>query len=75
MCKYVKHLRICYICQHESTVLISERPCPPAKRAGVFGSCDDGIASGRNRTQYQCWGCKDNMVRISQQAARALARA
>jgi hypothetical protein len=65
MCKYITHLRICYICLHEDTVLISERLCRYAKRSHAFGSCNSGISSDCNRTQYQCWQCKENVHKIS----------
>lgn len=65
MCKYITHLRVCYVCAHEDTVLISERSCILAKRTGAFGSCGGGAANERSRTAYQCWQCKENVQRIS----------
>jgi hypothetical protein len=67
MCKYITHLRVCYVCDYEDTVLISERSCRPAKRTGAFGSCDGGIAYETRETQHQCWHCKENVYRISQE--------
>ncbi|KAI2467369.1 hypothetical protein F4781DRAFT_402605 [Annulohypoxylon bovei var. microspora] len=59
MCRYVTHLRACYVCGHEETVLISEQSCKTASMSGVFGSCGSGVDSLANRTQYQCWQCKE----------------
>ena len=66
MCKYITHLRVCYVCAYQDVVLISERPCRPAKKNGAFGSCDAGMSNERSCTQYQCWKCKENVHRISQ---------
>ena len=65
MCKYITHLRVCYICQAEDTVLISEQPCAGAKLFGAFGRCSDGIASEASSNQHQCWQCKERVRRIS----------
>ncbi len=60
MCKYVTHLRACYVCAEEETVLISEESCSKAKKSGVFGSCGKGVGSKPSMTSYQCWKCKEN---------------
>ncbi|KAI0165186.1 hypothetical protein GGR52DRAFT_557854 [Hypoxylon sp. FL1284] len=59
MCQYVTHLRACYVCSHEETVLISEQSCKVARRSGVFGSCGSGVDNIASRTQHQCWKCKE----------------
>ncbi|KAK1720436.1 uncharacterized protein BDZ83DRAFT_630731 [Colletotrichum acutatum] len=66
MCKYITHLRVCNVCSHQDTVLISERPCFLAKKNGVFGSCDAGIGSDRSCTRYHCWKCKEKVLLIPQ---------
>ena len=65
MCKYVTHLRTCYMCAFEETVLISEKPCSTAKKTGVFGTCGRGINNKPSKTPYQCWRCKEEIERIS----------
>ncbi|KAI4862323.1 hypothetical protein F4820DRAFT_25730 [Hypoxylon rubiginosum] len=59
MCQYVTHLRACYVCSHEETVLISEQSCKVARMSGVFGSCGSGVDNIASRTQHQCWKCKE----------------
>lgn len=65
MCKYVTHLRACYLCEQEETVLISEESCSKAKKSGVFGSCGKGVGSKPSMTSYQCWKCRENPDPIS----------
>ncbi|KAI0895248.1 hypothetical protein F4806DRAFT_93918 [Annulohypoxylon nitens] len=64
MCQYVTHLRACYVCGHEETVLISEQCCQSASKRGAFGSCGSGVDSLAHRTKYQCWRCKE-MTKIT----------
>ncbi|KAK2021154.1 hypothetical protein LX32DRAFT_605285 [Colletotrichum zoysiae] len=64
MCKYVSHVRVCNLCNHHDTVLISERLCVLAKQSGGFGSCDTGISSDSNSTSNRCWKCKERTRRI-----------
>ncbi|KAI1769861.1 hypothetical protein F4818DRAFT_434975 [Hypoxylon cercidicola] len=59
MCRYVTHLRACYVCSREETVLISEQSCQAARTSGVFGSCGSGVDNTASRTQYRCWKCKE----------------
>jgi hypothetical protein len=61
MCKFVTHLRVCFVCASEDTVLISEEPCPHVRRAGAFGSCGCVEDSGAHRTKHCCWGCKERL--------------
>lgn len=65
MCSYITHLRTCFVCSHEETILISEKPCSAVKR-GVFGSCGKGIkcSNKSNRAPYQCWRCKEETDRM-----------
>lgn len=66
MCKYITHLRVCYVCHHEETVLITESPCPPLRGRGAFGSCQTGTGNKTTCTPFQCWKCKERVHRISQ---------
>ena len=70
MCNYITHVRACYMCAYEETVLISEKRCSTAKRSGVFGSCGRGAGNKPIKTPYQCWRCKEEIERIS--LARAM---
>ncbi|OTA55158.1 hypothetical protein K449DRAFT_438988 [Hypoxylon sp. EC38] len=62
MCQYVTHLRACYACGHEETVLISEQSCKTANKSGAFGSCGTGVGSIASKTQYHCWKCKETKL-------------
>ena len=72
MCQYITHVRICFVCKHEDTVLISEQSCETAQKSGVFGSCGGGIANNQNGTPYQCWKCKEILDRASSRSGEAL---
>ncbi|KAK8020014.1 hypothetical protein PG990_005152 [Apiospora arundinis] len=62
MCQYITHSRVCFVCKHEDTVLISEKHCSHARRSGVFGSCGRGIGTAIKSTPQHCWGCKEYPV-------------
>ncbi|KAH7029061.1 uncharacterized protein B0I36DRAFT_324974 [Microdochium trichocladiopsis] len=61
MCNYVNHVRSCYLCASEETVLISEKSCSEARKTGRFGSCGKGVGNKPYRTQYRCWKCSARM--------------
>ncbi|KAK3942053.1 hypothetical protein QBC46DRAFT_381064 [Diplogelasinospora grovesii] len=64
MCTYTTHVRVCYICRGEDTVLISEKLCPQAEASGVFGGCLQGPAYQRDQSHHQCWKCMESVGRM-----------
>lgn len=65
MCNYINHVRSCYLCANEETVLISEKSCSQAKKHSGFGSCGRGVSSKSTRSQHRCWKCSSRMEKES----------